>query len=197
MEYGYFYHPCIPLFAIDGQKIAIRLSKSITKETESAQKLLHEYNAVLSSIEHESKQVTLVEVLSPDSPFWVTQIPPPKQSSQWHHVPWDKKKGMIQAYLLVERSKEELSLLMEEKNNTLSYWAGVKETVSNYLTLCTKQVQTPYSSGCISLLKKYQTEAEYYHSTSSLLFGVTLPSATDNFSCEDSDLKSLSDCDDY
>ena len=186
------------MFASDGQKIAKRLSTSITKETGTTRKLLLDYNATLASIESESRQVTLEEVLSPDSEFWITQIPPPKPSSQWHHIPWVKKKEMIQAHLLVDRSKEELSLLMEEKQNTLDYWAGVKATVHNYLTLYTEQTQTPYSAGSISLLRKYLVEAEYYHSTTSSVFGTSLqPTSNHNSYYEDSDLESLSNCDDY
>ena len=137
--------------------------------------------------------------MSPDSEFWLTQIPPTKQSSHWHHVPWDKNTEIIQAHLLIQHSKEELSLIMEEELNVLEYWAGVKITIDKYLVLCSsEQTQTPYLAGSSSLLRKYLVEAEHYQTTTFSLFDASLP-PTDRTSYEesDSDLDSLSDCVDY
>ena len=47
------------------------------------------------------------------------------------------KKDLIESFLLVIRSKEELSLLAEEKKNVLSYWAGVK--VPNWIECALSQ----------------------------------------------------------
>lgn len=159
---------------------------TIYKHHETTQKILFDYNDTLALIGNESQQVALEEVLSPDSEFWINHIPPPKPSSQWHHVPWDKKKDMIQAHLLLERSKEELSLLMEEKQNLLDYWTGVKATVHDHLTLYTEQTQTPYSAWSISLLRKYLVEAEYQSIKSSLCGASFLPTF-DHSECDESD----------
>ena len=93
-------HNCfINVFILDGQKIAKRLSKNITKETAAARKILTDYNSIVSPSTGSIN--TLEEVLSPDSGFWNNQQSP-AISSVLDTLSWDAKKDIIQAYLLVK-----------------------------------------------------------------------------------------------
>ena len=138
-------------YITDGQKIARRLSISITKETGNARKLLSDYCAA-SSLVGSSIQVTLAEVLSPDSDFWKT---PPPQSLSPHlsqDLSWDVKKDITQAYLLIKRS-EELDLLSEEKNNVLSYWVKQKVIIIQQIDdshIVAEDSCTPHSTGSVA-----------------------------------------------
>ena len=146
---------------VDGQKIAKRLSTSIAKETTTAQKILVDYNAIISSGTGECIQMNLKEILCPDSQFWNTQRLPAVSTSSKHDLPWDVKKDIIQAYLLVKRSQEELSLLAEEKLNILPYWMEQKVFIN-------QQIDTLRHSYSIALLKKLLSEADYYDHTNAI-----------------------------
>ena len=191
----------IPPYITNGQKIARRLSISITKETGNARKLLSDYCAA-SSLVGSSIEVTLAEVLSPDSDFWKT---PPPQTLSPHlsqDLSWDVKKDITQAYLLIKRSEEELDLLSEEKNNVLSYWVKQKVIINQEIHDVAEDSCTPHSTGSVALLKKRLLEVEQKHSSSLSLFSSLddqAPSVTveENWSpYEDSDLESSSDYDD-
>ena len=124
----------------DGQKIAKRLSKSITKETATVRNTLVNYNSVLCTIGDQT--CSLQDVLCPDSEF--------REPSDLA-VTWGKKKELIQAYLLLKRSKEELALLEKERLNTVDYWFKLQSAINKHLLslkLCDK-----YSVGVIALLK--------------------------------------------
>ena len=137
---------------------------------------------------------TLEEVLSPDSGFWNNQQSP-AISSVLDTLSWDGKKDIIQAYLLVKRSEEELSLLAEEKCNTLAYWGQQRDLINKHITSTTEDSSTQYSAGSIALLKKLLREVETHYSTIVALFGAASIIITDDdlSSDNDSDLDSLGD----
>ena len=180
------------LLLIDGQKIAKRLSTSITKETTLARKLLSDYNTLTGS----STKVTLAEVLSLDADFWKN---PQLSTGVSSDISWSTKKDIIQAYLLVKRSEEELLLLSEEKENVLSYWSDQKKAIEQQLATTTESF-TQYTLGSRALLQKRLSEIDLMYSTASVLFtcfsvdhdsGIT--TADESWSPYDSDLESLSD----
>ncbi len=189
------------LSLLDGQKIAKQLSISITKETKTIRKLLNDYNTTLGLTDGESRQVTLQEVLSPDSEFWSSQtllLPVSESMSSHSSISWEKKKEMTQAYLLIKRSNEELCLLSEEKQNTIDYWTEMKDSIEHCLVACAKQPQTLYSEGSIALLKKLLFEVEYSRSNALSListFQTANDSSDDSEIDDDSDLEYLNDCD--
>ena len=77
-------------------------------------------NSVLSTFGKET--CSLQEVLCPDAKFW-------EQSElSTMATTWDTKKDLIQAYLMLKRSEEELALLEKEKLNTLEYWSKAVPT---------------------------------------------------------------------
>ena len=145
---------------VDGQKIAKRLSKNITKETGTARNILVDYNSVLSTFGKET--CSLQEVLCPDAKFW-------EQSElSTMATTWDTKKDLIQAYLMLKRSEEELALLEKEKLNTLEYWSKLKTVINQYLL--SFQPSDKHSIGVIALLKTRLCDAERIHSTCKAVF---------------------------
>jgi hypothetical protein len=144
----------------DGQQIAKRLSKNISKETGTAHNILVDYNSVLSTVGKET--CSLQEVLCPDAKFW-------EQSElSTMATTWDAKKYLIQAYLMLKRSVEELALLEKEKLNTLEYWSKLKTVINQYLL--SFQPSDKHSIGVIALLKTRLCDAEHIHSTCKAVF---------------------------
>lgn len=144
----------------DGQKIAKRLSKSITKETATARNILDNYNSILSTIGDEP--CSLQDVLCPDAKFW-------EQNQQSNiAMTWGAKKDLIQAYLLLKRSEEELAHLEKERLNTLDYWFKLKSAINKHLL--SLEPYDKYSMGVIALLKTRLSTAEYYHSACKAAF---------------------------
>ena len=112
------------LYNIDGQKIAKRLSSSITKETKKAKELLEEYNATCLQLDigREQSPLQLQEILPINSEFWQTF--PLAEYTTSRGVPWNTKRDVIQAFLLKKRSEEELQLLEDAMQNVLEYWSN-------------------------------------------------------------------------
>ena len=103
----------------DGQKIAKRLSMAIKKESKKTKGLLDEYNATSSQLTEQYTPVSVSEVASMSSEFWVSLAPNAQKSSA---VPWHTQRDIIQASLLMKRSKEEITLLEQDMQNVISYW---------------------------------------------------------------------------
>ena len=105
------------------------------------------------------------------------------------------KKDIIQAYLLIKRSEEELSLLAEEKCSTLAYWAQQRDLINKHIASTTEDSSTQCFIGFIALLRKLLYEVEHHHSTAAALFGAA-SITDDDLSSEhdDSDLDSLDEC---
>ena len=81
-------------------------------------------------------------MLCPDAKFW-------EQSElSTMATTWDTKKYLIQAYLMLKRSEEELALL--EKEN-LEYWSKLKTVINQYLL--SFQPSDKHSIGVIALLR--------------------------------------------
>ena len=78
--------------------------------------LLQEYNAVSSQMDSSFLSLSLEEILSPTCSLW--QSPAYEQSSQ---VSFNTKRDIIEAYLLKNRSDEELLLLQAEMFNVVEY----------------------------------------------------------------------------
>lgn len=128
----------------DGQKIAKRLSIQIGMEMKKISSILKQYSTLFASSQ---SPLQLSTVLEPSSTFWVSadNDQSPKSSSIF------LKQSIIQNYLLVQRSSEELKLLDQDMHNTLLYF---KQRV-----ICLKakiehlsQEQTCFSKGAVCLL---------------------------------------------
>ena len=149
---------------VDGQKIAKRLSVSITKETKTAKKLLQEYNAAASAINDAHVPICVEEALLPDSDFWQTVAMPSSSP-----LSWSTKKDITSAYLLKKRSEEELRLLKGEMQNVLVYCRQFEELLNNLIDNTRSSVDQ-YSKGLASLLLKKLEDVRLYHSTAEATF---------------------------
>ncbi len=141
-------------YYIDGQKIAKRLSKNITKETRNATRLVNNYNKQCYSTEQST--ISLTDVLSPDSPFWVTET-----SACSDGISLKVRRDIIEAFLHIQRSNEELELLITEMESTVQYWSSRIKTLTDKLQEIDmidgdKQI---YDVGAACLLNKVLYEA--------------------------------------
>ena len=133
---------------VDGQKIAKKLSRQVTNETKRLRVLLEEYNICQLIVNSSSTQITLDEALDPivlSSKLGVhadTTVSKPHQD-------------IIEAYLQMKRSNEEILLLEKEMANTIQFYA---EQQKSLLTLIDQMKQgrisesNPFSRGAIALL---------------------------------------------
>ena len=178
--------------AIDGQKIAKRLSRSINKETNTAKKLLQEYNIASSVVNDAHVAFSTGEILCLDSDFWQPTV------SSSSKLPWSTQKEITSAYLLMKRTGEELSLLSEEAERVLMYCRQQKELLARQIHH-TRSSKDQYSKGLISLLLRKLADVESYHSKAVATFakvdGLLTSSETIPSTCSDYESDSDDDSD--
>ena len=124
----------------DGQKIAKKLSLQISKETKKIKELLPEFNACQSVIGG-CEPLRLEDALDPSE---LTTIMQPNISHS--------KRELIDAYLIIKRADEELSMVAVEMTNTLKHYEQQLMAVKN----CIEQYRTgvdAFSRGAVALLQ--------------------------------------------
>ena len=111
------------LLCIDGQRIAKKLSHQVTKETKKLTTLLEEYNVCQLLVSSSSTQihVTLDEALDPDVLSCKLHTECGATSS--------KPQDVIEAYLQMTRSNEEIVLLENEMLNTIQFYAEQRKSL--------------------------------------------------------------------
>lgn len=131
----------------DGQKVAKRLSSQITKEGRAIRGLLDEYS-VCKAADDSTNVLTLQEALDP----CIVGERLEEMGLFCETVASGKKREMIDSYLLLCRSKEEIVLLQKEAKNMAAYYSGVKQTVEDEIT---KQASSDlFGRGAVALLHK-------------------------------------------
>ena len=131
---------CVPT---EGQKIAKRLSLQISKETKTLKALLQEFNACQTVTTGNSSTLTMGDVL--DSSILSQKLHP-----SLHGYTSDKQE-IINAYLLMTRSGEELEMLQVEMKNVIEYYEDRASTIHNTMdsTVCDR-------GACALLYNPYQ-----------------------------------------
>ena len=144
MHAGYHLKVCDYIFA-DGQKIAKKLAVQITKETKAIQALLPEYNACERAVGGEDgvSQLVLTEALDPNV---LASVLRPQSS-----LPSKSKRELMDSYIMVKRSTEEVTMLETDMRNTIQYYFNQRATIEDLLKLFKGNVQL--ERGSISLLK--------------------------------------------
>ena len=133
---------------VDGQKIAKKLSRQVTNETKRLRVLLEEYNICQLIVNSSSTQITLDEALDPTVLSSKLGVHADTTVSKPHQ-------DIIEAYLQMKRSNEEILLLEKEMANTIQFYA---EQQKSLLTLIDQMKQAqisesnPFSRGAIALL---------------------------------------------
>lgn len=155
---------------IDGQKIAKRLSSSITKETKKAKGLLEEYNTTSLQLDISRGQspLQLQEILPINSEFWRTSSLPECKTSKG--VPWHTKRDVIQAFLLKKRCEEELQLLKDAMQNVLEYWSNRIAAITGEIEQLQENDGSQFNIGAINSLKHLLWKSELQLSKAIALF---------------------------
>ena len=133
---------------VDGQKIAKKLSHQVTNETKKLRMLLEEYNICQLIVNGTSTQITLDEALDPTILSSKLGVHTDTTLSKPHQ-------DIIEAYLQMKRSNEEIVLLEKEMANTIQFYAEQRKSLLTLIDQM-KQAQTPesnsFSRGAIALL---------------------------------------------
>ena len=109
----FFYFFYFFAYTLDGQAIAIKLSKQITKVTDSMRKAISCHNAIQSAV-----SLSLDEAKDPSSELYSNlQFP----SSLTHVVPDCTRRTAIELRCLKERCEEEISLLTSEMERLVAF----------------------------------------------------------------------------
>lgn len=180
---------------IDGQKIAKKLCKGISKETGKLKKLLGEYNTVASEIESTFLPLSLEDVLSPESSIWLSP-----SNHRTREIPSNIQRDIIEAYLIKKRSNEELVLLKTEMSNVITYWNQRRGCIDSTLQQLLLSPANQFNRGCVSLLKQLLWEAELHHSQAKSDFSdcqLSHPFDRESFHDEDTDNSDYDSGSDY
>ena len=149
---------CLCVCLLDGQKIAKKLSTSISKETRAAKRLLDEYVAAAYEIDKSKPLPSVQEVLSLNSDFWMSR----HHVSTSDSIPWKTKEELVQTYLLIKRCEEEKSMLTADMISTLKYWQNHVNSVTSRLEGIGDQ-KTQYEHGLQCVLQRSLLLAEFQH----------------------------------
>ena len=91
----------------------------------------------------------------------------------------------IQAYLMVCRSREEVSMLKEDSSNVVSYYKNKLEVVQHAITSMTNP--DPFSRGSISLLCSFEKKLAHLLDEASLTLQKMTSQGCDDFLLDDGD----------
>ena len=108
----------------DGQKIAKKLCVQISKETRTIRSLLADYHACQSNTEVSCDFISLSEALNPCAVGDKLQV-----VGVWCSIATGDRQAIIDAYLTLCRSKEEISMLTEEARNVTVYYEEQRKAV--------------------------------------------------------------------
>ena len=128
---------------VDGQKIAKKLSVQITKEGRNIRGLLEKYSVV--SAGDRSQALTLQEALDPELVESRLQA-----KGSYTAIASGERRVIIDSYLMLCRSREEMSLLKLEAQNVVTYYEDMEQALEEELGRRSADV-TDYNRGAISL----------------------------------------------
>ena len=126
------------MYLIDGQYLASRLSKTITKESDALKKLLKEYNELVQ----ESEKLTWTEVTDLSSSIYSIS-----HEDSISMVPRSVRLEAIKYHFLSIHAQEEISLLKNEMKNVVDYYVNGRLA----LLQCIDETD---NAGSICLLKR-------------------------------------------
>ena len=139
---------CVLYNDADGQKIAKRLSKQISKETTLLKSLLREYNAVCTTSLKSDDTLTMPSALDPESIEGRLSALGTKYTS----IATGNKRRILDAYSILSRSREELVMLKQESQMLVQYYEQRKQRVIAQLSNLSDE-STTFSRGAVTMLK--------------------------------------------
>ena len=137
---------------LDGQKIAIKLSKQIAKETKLLKSLVQDYSACLSQ-EDSAAMITIEEVLDP-----IILEDRLRASGVRCLGTVPEKREAMDAYLILTRTKEEQAMLKEELQSFVSFHKAKKNSLLKACTEVKSLTDSLYNRGILSLLHRLLQE---------------------------------------
>ena len=149
----FYFMQFISVIMADGQKIAKKLSVQITKETQKLKVLLREYNSFCNAAGEDGDRLSIADAV--DS-VRLAQILTPRSRCYS-----EKKEELIEAYLLLCRSSEELDMLRCDMQNAINYYENrvkVLETTIEGQLEVPQQCKRGACALLLGLLQDTQTE---------------------------------------
>ena len=134
---------------LDGQKIAKKLSVQISKETKKIKVLIPDYNTC-RTIQGEA-MISLQEALDP------VALSQTMYSESLH--PSKSRQEITDAYLMIKRTTEEISMLRNDIFHTIKYYDDLKNAVEKALLPLSVE-QDCFSRGAVSLLKSKKEQIQ-------------------------------------
>ena len=131
---------------------------SISKETNAAKRLLHQYAAAAYELSTTDPLPSLQEVLSLESDYWLQK----RHVGGTDSIPWKTKQEIIQSHLMIKRCEVEVALLTLDMLATVTYWQDHILSINFKL----KEIGSPkdkYEEGLRSLLQRCKLVAELQH----------------------------------
>ena len=128
-------------FLSDGQSIAKKLSKSITKKTRELRTLLKKYNSSLCRFDSQAQNIDFATVSDPTDRFFE------KEYQENSVFPLSLKRKAIDLHFLAERAKEEKAMVLEEMQRVITYYEELKYKLS-------QTVAEEISAGPLSVMKR-------------------------------------------
>ena len=140
-------------FISDGQAIATKLSKQITRRTNSMKSAIAKYNASLKSLEDWVEglpnEIDFDEAKEPDSQLYSALNMDTVQDS----VPFTVKRSAIDLHNFLERCKEEQELLDTEVEKLISHYESKREELELFITEHSG-ISTKVIKGAMSVFRK-------------------------------------------
>lgn len=141
-------------YHIDGQKIAKKLCVQISKETRIIKSLLEDYHACQSNMEVSCDFIALSDALNPSIVGDKLQV-----AGVWCSIASGDRRAIIDAYLTLCRSKEEIAMLTEKARNVTVYYEQQKKAVLKELDGLSDNVDS-YSRGATAMLHQLRAKID-------------------------------------
>lgn len=136
----------LTFFVIDGQKVAKKVSSQISSETKVLRSLMEDYNTCQSVGEYQP--IAFDEALDPTSIECRLQA-----LGVWCQGTVNpEKRDIMDSYLMLCRSKEDLCMLKEEAQNILTFYETRRNSLLKVLEEVKSAADNYYSRGITSLL---------------------------------------------
>ena len=156
---------------VDGQKIAKKLSKQITKLTSTLKCLITDYNHLGKDIDENT--VSVQEVFNLDSTFWSCAS---AHGSKFSTIPANTTHHIVQSYFLIQRCDEEISMLKEEMRCLLQYYSDKVSIITSAIAHLELEASSSFNKGAIALLNKLKWSCKFLLEKANMTFKMEGPS---------------------
>ena len=168
---------------VDGQKIANKLSKQITKITSTIRSLLARHNSLCKDIGETS--LSMSDILDVESEVWSHQSNQDTPGMVW--ISTSTKHDIIQSYMLIKRCEDEIAMVTDEMDCLKEYYRTQISVVSSTITDLESKPSTAFTQGAISLLVKLKWSLELLLHKATTTFNEYFSTTSASIHIDDSD----------